>query len=47
MVAVVKFAVNPEILAYNPSTGSLSPDHIVYAKVKQLALTVDVKGQGR
>lgn len=40
--AAVKFAVNPEILAYDPATGSLSPDHIVYAKAKQLALTADM-----
>ena len=44
--AVVKFAVNPEILAYDPSTKSLSPDHIVYAKAKQLALTEDVNIKG-
>ena len=30
--------VNREILCYNPTTKSLSPDHIVYAKAKQLAL---------
>ena len=33
------FAVaNQEILGYDPATKSLSPDHIVYAKAKQLAL---------
>ena len=30
---------NREILDYDPSTKSLSPDHIVYAKAKQLAAT--------
>lgn len=34
----VAFMANPEILAYDPATKSLSPDHIVYAKAKQLAL---------
>ena len=29
---------NNEILSYDPATDSLSPDHIVYAKAKQLAL---------
>ena len=32
------FLANPEILGYDPATDSLSPDHIVYAKAKQLAL---------
>ncbi len=32
------FMVNPEILAYDPATKSLSPDHIVYAKAYQLAV---------
>lgn len=43
--AVVKFTVCQEILAYDPATKSLSPDHIVYAKAKQLSLegTEDVK----
>ena len=36
--AVVKFTVCPEVLSYDPATKSLSPDHIVYAKAKQLAL---------
>ena len=40
--ATVKFTVNPEILAYDPATKSLSPDHIVYAKAKQLVLPEDV-----
>jgi len=35
---VVTFMANREILAYDPATKSLSPDHIVYAKAKQLAL---------
>lgn len=43
--AAVKFAVNPEILAYDPATRSLSPDHIVYAKAKQLALTEDMDAE--
>lgn len=43
--AVVKFAVNPDVLAYDPTTKSLSPDHIVYAKAQQMILPVgaDVK----
>ena len=40
--AIVKFTVNPEILAYDPSIKSLSPDHIVYAKAKQLVLPENV-----
>ena len=36
--AVVKFAVCPEILSYDPATKSLSPDHIVYAKAAQLSV---------
>jgi len=39
--AVVKFTCCPEILAYDPATKSLSPDHIVYAKAKQLAVDAD------
>ncbi len=34
----VRFAVNPQILAYDPATKSLSPDHIVYAKARQMFL---------
>lgn len=43
--AAVKFTVCPEVLAYDPATKSLSPDHIVYAKAKQLCLEegADVK----
>ena len=44
--ATVKFTVNPEVLAYDPTTKSLSPDHIVYAKAKQLILPADVDGDG-
>lgn len=44
--AVVEFAVNPEVLAYDPATESLSPDHIVYAKAKQLSLPADVDEDG-
>lgn len=36
--ACVAFAACPEILRYDPATKSLSPDHIVYAKAKQLAV---------
>lgn len=32
------FTSNKEILSYDPATKSLSPDHIVYAKAKQLAV---------
>ena len=42
--ATVKFTVCNEILKYNPETESLSPDHIVYAKAKQLSLAADVDG---
>ncbi len=41
--AIVKFAVNQEILNYDPTTKSLSPDHIVYAKAKQLILPENVE----
>ncbi len=33
------FMTCPEILGYDPATKSLSPDHIVYAKAKQLAVS--------
>ncbi len=36
---VVRFLVNPRILTYDPTTKSLSPDHIVYAKARQLAVS--------
>lgn len=36
--AQVRFAANREILTYDPATESLSPDHIVYCKAKQLIL---------
>ncbi len=41
----VYFAVNPQVLSYDASTKSLSPDHIVYAKARQLSLPegADVK----
>jgi len=39
--AFVSFLANKQILAYDPATESLSPDHIVYAKAKQLALPED------
>ncbi len=42
--AIVKFTVNKEILAYDPKTMSLSPDHIVYAKAKQLSIPADADG---
>ena len=35
------FMANREILGYDPTTESLSPDHIVYAKAKQLALDTE------
>ena len=41
--ATVKFTACGEILSYNPATKSLSPDHIVYAKAKQLVLPEDVQ----
>ena len=41
--ATVKFTTCPEILNYDPTTKSLSPDHIVYAKAKQLQLPEDVQ----
>ena len=44
--ATVKFTVCPEILTYDPATKSLSPDHIVYAKAKQLQLPGDVDSDG-
>ena len=44
--ATVKFTVNQEILDYDPTTKSLSPDHIVYAKAKQLCLPADVDADG-
>lgn len=34
----VRFLSNPAIASYDPATGSLSPDHIVYAKARQLVL---------
>ena len=37
------FLTNQEILGYDPATESLSPDHIVYAKAKQLALDNEEK----
>ena len=42
--ATVKFTTNKEILAYDPATKSLSPDHIVYAKAKQLTIPGDANG---
>lgn len=42
--ATVKFLANKEILAYDPATKSLSPDHIVYAKAKQLTIPADADG---
>ena len=39
--AEVAFTTCPEVLAYDPATKSLSPDHIVYAKAKQLCLEAD------
>ena len=42
--ATVKFLTNKEILTYDPATKSLSPDHIVYAKAKQLVIPADADG---
>jgi len=42
--ATVKFLANKEILSYDPATKSLSPDHIVYAKAKQLSIPADADG---
>ena len=39
--AAVSFLANKEILSYDPATRSLSPDHIVYAKAKQLAVAAN------
>ncbi len=44
--ATVKFTANNEIFRYDPATKSLSPDHIVYCKAKQLILPADVDGDG-
>ena len=44
--ATVKFTANNEIYRYDPATKSLSPDHIVYCKAKQLILPADVDGDG-
>ncbi len=42
--ATVKFLTNKEILGYNPATDSLSPDHIVYCKARQLIVPADADG---
>lgn len=42
--AVVRFITNPEVLAYNPATNSLTPDHIVYAKAAQLDIPAEAEG---
>ena len=39
--ATVEFYTGRDILAYDPATGCLSPDHIVYARASQLALGED------
>ena len=39
--ATVKFTTSAQVLSYDPTTKSLSPDHIVYAKAKQLAVPAD------
>lgn len=36
--SAVCFTASPAVLAYDPTTKSVSPDHIVYAKAKQLAI---------
>lgn len=44
--ATVQFLANPEILSYDPTTKSLSPDHIVYCKARQLALEENTDADG-
>ena len=44
--ATVKFVTNREILAYDPTTKSLTPDHIVYAKAKQLCVSAGTDSDG-
>ena len=44
--AAVAFTVNADVLAYDPATKSLSPDHIVYAKARQLALPREIDQEG-
>ncbi len=44
--ATVKFTSNNEVLGYDPATKSLTPDHLVYCKAKQLILPADVDGDG-
>jgi len=39
--STVKFLANKAILEYDPNTKSLTPDHIVYTKAKQLAIPAD------
>ena len=45
--AVVKFVSNTAVLDYDPTTGSLSPDHIVYAKHRQLSIREDADLEAR
>jgi len=42
--ASVVFTASRAVLEYDPATGSLSPDHIVYAKARQLAIPADADG---
>ena len=42
--ATVKFLANKEVLSYDPATKSLSPDHIVYCKAKQLIVPAEADG---
>lgn len=42
--ATVKFFANKEIFSYDVNTKSLSPDHIVYAKAKQLVIPANADG---
>ena len=44
--ATVTFTTNREILAYDPTTKSLSPDHIFYAKTKQLNVPAGTDSDG-
>ena len=43
--AAVTFTASKAVLDYDPTTKSVSPDHIVYAKAKQLILSVQANEQ--
>lgn len=44
--AAVKFTCNKAVLEYDPSTKSLTPDHIVYTKAAQLVIAADSDNDG-